>query len=265
MVRCAAVKKKGSTLQCTARALPRHSLCGIHAKAKTAEIWRDVREKDVRITKCQSVARRWLVVRRLRLGGPGVLCRKNLANDEELVTCTEVNRQHPFSYFAFTENGKTWWFDFDSLWTWSLKSDIPTNPYTREPLQTDVRRRLREAWAYRLRHGVVVPLDPRDVNERIRCRWRMLHHTFVDNGFIDVTLGQLTRLGKASHIAMWRFLRDDAGVFSFTANHMLHQSILNSGAEMYIVNSLRNLMRVVVLSREPYENVFAVMSAIYRC
>jgi len=259
------VKKKGSTLQCTASALRGHSLCGIHAKAKTAEIWKDAREKDIRITKCQSIARRWLIVRRLRLGGPGVLHRTDLANDEEIVTCVEATRQHPFSYFAFTENGKTWWFDFDSLWTWSLKSDEPSNPYTREPLSSEVRKRLREAWAYRVRNNIPIVPETRDIEERIRCRLRMLYQTFVDNGFTDVSGGQLVRLSKSSHIAMWRFLRDDAPELSFITAHMLHQTILNAGAGMYIMNSLRNLMRVVVFKREPYNLVFAVMSAIYRC
>lgn len=265
MVRCAAVKKKGSTLQCTAKALIGHSFCGTHAKAKTAEVWKDIREKDIRITKCQSIVRRWLVLRQLRLGGPGVLHRKDLANDEELVTFVESGRQHPFSYFAFKETDKTWWFDFDTLWVWSLKAIEPTNPYTRMPLTAEVRMRLREAWAFRLRHGLEVPADPRNVDERIRCRWNMLHQTFADNGFVDVTLNQLTRLSKQSHVAMWRFLRDDSPRASTLAGHMLTASIVNAGSVMYIVNSLLNLMKVVTLEKEPYETVFAVMSAIYRC
>lgn len=265
MVRCAAVKKKGSTLQCAAKALFGHSFCGTHAKAKTAEVWKDVREKDIRIKKCQSVIRRWLVVHRLRLSGPGVLNRKDLANDEELVTFAESGRQHPFSYFAFREGGKTWWFDFDTLWVWSLKSVEPTNPYTRAPLTTDVRRRLREAWSYRIRHKIEIPAEPRDVDERVRCRWIMLHQTFADNGFTDVSLNQLINLSKNSHIAMWRLLRDDSPISDHLAAHMLATSIVNAGPAMYIVNSLRNLMRVVTFQKEPYETVFAVMSAIYRC
>jgi hypothetical protein len=93
----------------------------------------------------------------------------------------------------------------------------------------------------------------------------MLHQTFVDNGFVDVSLNQLTRLPKSSHIAMWRFLRDDSPITSYLAQHMLAFSIVNAGPTMYIINSLRNLMMVVTLQKEPYETVFAVMSAIYRC
>ena len=259
------MKKKGSTLQCTAKALFGHSFCGTHAKAKTAEVWKDVREKDIRITKCQSIIRRWLVVHRLRLGGPGVLKRKDLANDEELVTFVESSRQHPFTYFAFTENNKVWWFDFDTLWVWSLKSAEPTNPYTRAPLTTEIRKRLRESWAYRHRHKIDTPPDPRDVEERIRCRWIMLHQTFADNGFTDVSLNQLIHLPKNSHIAMWRFLQDDSPISEYFAALMLTTSIVNAGPVMYIVNSLRNLTKVVTLEKEPYETVFAVMSAIYRC
>jgi hypothetical protein len=64
---------------------------------------------------------------------------------------------------------------------------------------------------------------------------------------------------------MWRFLRDDSPATLHLAGHMLAFSIVNAGPAMYIVNSLRNLMKAVTLQKEPYETVFAVMSAIYRC
>ena len=265
MVRCAAVKKKGSTLQCTANAIFGHTCCGNHARAKHITLWKDEREKDSRVIKCQAVARGWFVRRFLSLAGPGVLCRKGLANDEELVSCDEASRQHPFDYFAFVENDKIWWFSFGTIWTWSLKSVEPSNPYTRAPLTTEVRKRLRELWAFRLHHSIAVPDEPVEPDERIRCRWVMLCQTFADYGFTDVSLGQMMQLTKQSHIAMWKFLREDSVTALSWCRHMLKTEITNTNSLTYIINSVRFLMRVVTMEKDPYVTIFNVMSAIYRC
>jgi len=269
MGRCAAVKKKGSTNQCSATAIKGHSLCGTHMRAKTVQIWKDVAAADVRVVKCQALARRWLVLYRCRLAGPGVLKRKGLANDEDLVTCEESNRQHPFEYFAFIENGKIWWFDFNTIWVWSLKSFEPSNPYTKVPLTTDTRKRLREMWAYRNRNLIKVPVDSENVEERVRVRLNFLCQTFVDHGFVDVSPGQLTRLSKPSHIAMWRFIYEDLGKTQGSlrslCDYMLSAPLIRANSISYIVNSLRVLMRFITYQKEPYVTIFSVMSAIYRC
>ena len=265
MGRCAAVKKKGSTLQCSANAVFGHSFCGTHARAKCSQIWKDIREQDIRITRCQAVARGWRVRHLLQLAGPGVLNRKDLANEDDLVTCVEQNRQHPFSYFAFLENGKVWWFDFDTIWLWSMKSLEPSNPYTRTPLTLETRKRMRNMWALRLRRGFPLPTEPTGTEDRIRGRWTMLCQTFADNGFTDVSIQQLIRLGKTSHIAMWRFLREDSTVAKYGCDYMLSNTMLNTNTPTYVINSLRILMKVVVFEKEPYQTVFHIMSAIYRC
>lgn len=242
-----------------------HSLCGTHARAKSVDIWNNVSETAGQVVLCQSLARRWLVRRHLQLAGPGVLCRKDVANSEELVSYTEASRQHPLEYFAFEENNKVWWFDFGSIWVWSLKSVTPSNPYTRCPLTTDVRKRLRDMWALRVNRKLTIPADPEPGDERIRQRWIMLCQTFVDNGFTDVSLEQLLRIGKASHIAMWRFLQGDCPVAKGLCDYMLSSRLLASNAPTYIINSLRLLMRLVTLQKEPYGTIFNVMSAVYRC
>jgi hypothetical protein len=269
MTRCAAVKKKGSTNQCTASALRGHSLCGTHMRAKTVQIWKDVLANDVRVIKCQSIVRRWLILHRCALAGPGVLNRKGLANDDDLVTCVESNRQHPFEYFAFTENGKTWWFDFKTIWVWSMKSPEPSNPYTKVPLTTDTRKRLREMWSYYNRNFINLPRYPENAEERIRHRLNFLCQAFVDNGFVDVTPAQLIRLSKPSHVAMWRFIQDDVGRVSglprTLCDYMLSPTLLRANSLSYVVNSLRVLMRFITHQKEPYITIFSVMSAIYRC
>ena len=93
----------------------------------------------------------------------------------------------------------------------------------------------------------------------------MVCQTFADNGFTDVSLNELIRLGKSSHITMWRFLREDCPVASGLCVYMLSNQLTNANSASYIVNSVRLLMRLVTLQKEPYNTVFNIMSAIYRC
>ena len=269
MHRCLAVKKKGSTQQCSSHPLRGHTLCGTHARAKTVQIWKDVQVVDSRIVVCQSVARKWCVLHRLRFGGPGVLKRKDLANDDELVSGEESNRQHPFEYFAFSENGKIWWFDFGSIWTWSLKSLTPSNPYTKVLLDKPTRQRLRDFWSYRTRHYIKVPFEPEDIDERLNTRLNFLCQTFIDHGFTDIEPRQLSRLSKQSHMTMWKFLFEDVenieGPLRGWCRYMLARQITNCNTLTYVINSLRILMRYVTEKKEAYCTVFSVMSAIYRC
>jgi hypothetical protein len=269
MNRCLAVKKKGSTQQCLSHPLKGHTLCGTHARAKTVQLWKDVQVADPRIILCQSIARKWAVLHRLRFGGPGVLKRKGLANDDELVSGEESNRQHPFEYFAFTENGKIWWFDFGTMWTWSLKSLNPSNPYTKVVLDKETRQRLREFWAYRTRHSMKIPSEPENVDERFDTRLHFLCQTFIDHGFIDIEPRQLARLSKQSHMTMWKFLLEDVenngGLLRTWCRYMLARQITTSNSLTYVINSLRILMRYVTEKKEAYCTVFSVMSAIYRC
>ena len=93
----------------------------------------------------------------------------------------------------------------------------------------------------------------------------LLCQIFADNGFTDVSLDQLVRLGKLSHIAMWRFLREDSEIAFKPSVYMLCRQLLDSNSSSYIVNSLRMLIRLTTQQKEPYTTVFNVMSAIYRC
>ena len=146
-----------------------------------------------------------------------------------------------------------------------MKSIEPANPYTRTPLTTDVRKRLREMWALRTHRNLPVPADPIDGEERIHQRWIMLCQIFADNGFTDVSIDQLMALGKLSHIAVWRFLKDDCLLAARSCSYMLSSHVMAANVPSYIVNSLRMMIRLLTLQKEPYATVFIVMSAIYRC
>ena len=273
MPRCAAVKNKKSELQCSAKAIGALALCGRHAKAKSVALWAVVNATKIgRIARFQALIRGWLVRRYLALCGPGVLCRKGVSNDEDVVTCEEKERQYPMDYFSFDENGKVWWFDFGTIWAWGSRSLAPTNPYTKVPLSIDVRRRLRAIWAYRRRNPMSMPSEQDTFQERLVCRWNVICQTLVDSGFVDVEPRMFVRFGKLQLITAFRFLRDDLRTSRrdpldpqiMRCNRMINLCY-NAETKSYMLQSAYMLMIMVVEHGDCYPFHFMLMSALYRC
>lgn len=265
---CSAVRKKGSVDQCQARPIAGHPFCGRHARAKNVVLWKDA-NKDLsgKILRIQTRVRGWLVRKRLSLAGPGVLCRKNLANDEDLETCEESTREHPFNYFAFEESGKIWWFSFPTIWKWCIRN--PTNPYTKVPLSSATRKRLRELWHYHRRHKLPLPKGPPEYGERLRTYWNVIRQTLEDHGFGDLYL--TTNLTKSDYVAMFRMIRDDIPVT--VRNKIVRERVdrhirlaLTSPVpiETFLLQCAYTLMVILMVPKDPYDLAFTVLSAIYR-
>jgi hypothetical protein len=275
-MQCESVRKKGSNEQCPTLALLGHTMCGRHARMKVPVKWADVhRHTSPRISCVQGLIRGWLLRKRLALGGPGVLCRKNLANDEELVTCVEKERQDPFEYFAFEENGKIWWFDFVSLWRWIIQTHEPVNPYTKVPLSNEARRRLRAMWAYRHRHKLPMPPESPYFNTRLEQRWNVLCQLFVDNGFTDVHPNNFLNLRRHELRSMMILLHRDALVVLRNTDpgrgrilrlcmSPIHSQNITEPTR-YAMWIPYILMLVLSVPKDPYVMTFSVLSALYRC
>ena len=272
MIQCIAVRRRGSVDQCPCRAVVGHSLCGKHVRARKVTVWTEV-HKCADISRIQALFRGWILRKRLSMGGPGVLSRKDLANDEDLVTCEET--AHPMEYFAFTENGKTWWFEFSTIWLWCQKSLEPTNPYTKVPLSADTRKRLRALWAYRRRHGELTPRESDVFEDRLRGRWNILCQAFEDNGFADIHPNQFMRLGKANYYTAFRFLRADLQVSmrSTDPNFQRFMKWTTRGIQdsqrlttvQYILQASFILMTMACMPADPYIAIFTILSALHRC
>jgi hypothetical protein len=276
MQRCAAVKKKGSMDPCPAKAVRAHTLCGRHARMRSPQLWTDAhRERGKGLLRVQAVVRGWIVRKRMKLAGPGVLCRKNLVNDEELVTCIEKERQDPMDYFAFEEGGKVWWFSFASIWKWTCQSFASTNPYTKEPLTIETRKRLRELWAYKHRHREQQPEESTEYAERLRTRLNTICQTFHDNGFIDIQPSAFQRLDRSDYASLFVLLgRDIETVFpvhdpfrekALRFCRRTQETIHTLPHNIYILHCVYTLKVLLSLHREPYAMVFSVLSALYRC
>lgn len=275
MPRCVSVKNKSSELQCSASSIGSLNVCGRHARAKKVRVWADVNVKKIEhLVRAQALVRGWLIRKFFRLCGPGVLSRANLANDEEIVTCEEKGRQSPHTYFAFKENDKVWWFEFASLWTWASRSFVPSNPYTKVPLSTETRKRLREMWAYRRRHSLPVPEEPAGYSERLSGRWNTICQTFVDNGFTDIEPRMFFRLSKINLVTTFQFLHDDirvamresnpARAITMTRCNRMIKLAYSTPSPMYMLQSTTMLMLLITEEKEPYSTIFMLMSAFYR-
>lgn len=276
---CLAVRKKGSDEQCKARALLGHTLCGRHAKCKHPVLWTEVNILKYKgLARIQARIRGWLVRRRLVLHGPGVLCRdSSLANEDELVSGEEKGRVHPFEYFAFYENGKVWWFSFESLWKWCSTNAVPVNPYTKVPITIEARRRLRALWAYRQRHKLPLPPDTKLHEERMWNLWNIICQIFEDcafesSGGFDRT--SLSKLTPVQYSMLFRILRDDLRIGLPRGNEIAvkyiewcnrrMKTITQYPPRTYCLHCAYTIMYMMMRLKDPATIGFLILSALYR-
>lgn len=275
MERCASVRKKGSLDQCPTRPVYGHTLCGRHARCKHPVLWADVhRTRHAGLIRAQALVRGFLLRRQLALGGPGVLSRKDLANDDDLATLTETARMCPFDYFGFAENGKTWAFEFPTLFAWVLRTATPVNPYTKVPLSTDVRKRLFRMWAYRVRHRRAPSLTM-DARDQLRHTANYLAQIFVDNGFTDIGPQSFLDLPKSTWTQFfWTLQRDLIAMYAethglrrrgLTICRRMNFFIPHTTPSQYALIAQENLLRLLTYPRDPYLLCFTILSCFYRC
>ena len=272
---CASVKRKGSLDQCTSKAMTGHSLCRRHARMRRPILWGVVNvDKSVAAIKIQRLVRGFLLRAFLRRNGPGVLSRSNLANDEELTSCEDKHKQDPFTYFAFEEGGKIWWFDFDTLWRWCSRSYMPTNPYTKVAIAPEVRKRLFRVWSWLVAHNMETPQEPAVYEERVMGRWNMLSQLFSSYGFGDINPSQFRRFGKVHYHTIFRFVDDDLSLIFREGDpnrERVHQiciraqyAVHSSDTPMYVLQSTYALLYMCSVPKDPYPLIFTLLSALYR-
>ena len=275
MNRCAAVRRRGSTEPCHANALRGHTLCGRHARMRSPVLWVDAnRTRVLPIVRIQSCVRGWLIRKRLSYAGFGVLRRKHLANDEDIISYADKDRVHPMNYFSFEENGKFWWFEFNSIWTWCMRNEQPSNPYTKVQLNAETRKRLRTIWGYKRRHREEIPPESQIYEERVRHRLNVLTQHFADYGFADIHVESFMRFSKADYITLFMLLgRDIETVIPATDPFRLRISYLCANRthvatavqnNHYILQCISLLLHIVTLYRDPYVITFSILSAFYR-
>lgn len=214
---------------------------------------------------------------RFQSAGPGVLCRKGLANQEDLETCEDVSRVHPLRYFAFEESGKIWWFDFQTIWKWTSRNLEPSNPYTKVPLTSDTRTRLRSMWRYKRLYEREIPAEPGNIplDDRIRFRLNVVCQLLSDHKFGAISPDVFLRLSRSQWSAMFKLVQDDLPTLLQSAALRTRELtdvylgyMRETAAEMstpqYIQEASRMLFLMLMDPKNPYVVAFAVLSALYR-
>jgi hypothetical protein len=273
---CLSCKNKTSFDRCQALTIPGLGFCGRHARSKNPRIWSVVNQVDPKAIRIQKMWRGYDVRRRLSLAGPGVLKRSVCHNEDELVLLEDKTKVHPFDYFAFEEGGKVWWFDIRSIIGCLNAALVPLNPYTRQPLSIETRRRLRTLYMYRIRMKVATlhPSAPKTPEELLNIQWLRLSQILVENGFEDARPALFNRLGKSQMYILlsyiWRDMSELAKEHPTTSIRYRYARSLKRDYEMFYRYShpqlqfATSLVRLLLHSVEPYPICFVIMSALFR-
>lgn len=217
MVLCASCKNKISTDQCPSQAMKGLLFCGKHAKTKLKRLWVDVNNGNQKATIIQKIWRGYFIRRRLTLAGEGVLNRSNCHNTEELVTMDEKGKVHPLDYFSFKEADKLWWFDVRSMYHILKRSIKPENPYTRQPLTIETRRRLRDVCRIRKKLGIEnyhdAPL-PAQFADLVNEKWMTVCQITEENGFFDMNHLMFSSLNRSQLYVLLNLIQMDMVAFA---------------------------------------------------
>jgi len=187
--RCASCRNKTSKERCPNNSLPGIKFCGVHSKLKTHRLWVDVNDIERRTAILSKVWKGYSLRKLLKLAGPGVLQRSKCHNQEEILSFEPIATVAPVDYFGFEETGKIYGFDIRTMFDILNRSMNPINPYTRQPLTIETRRRLRELYAYRYRMKMPVFYDNNKLSGAdaiLQNRWMQLCQIAEENGFYDI-------------------------------------------------------------------------------
>ena len=192
---CLHCKNKTSNERCGNKCLANLNFCGKHAKVKDKRIWTKVMNAERVIISIQAIFRGWLIRNTLSLAGPGVLNSKVRHNEEDLVTCDQVD---PFDYFAFEEGKKVYWFDVRTIYQWASQTLEPLNPYTKQPLTIETRKRLKRVIARRELFGVQVYHDPDYFQkiDQIKFLWIQIIQVLNENLFAEIPESYFTHMNE---------------------------------------------------------------------
>jgi len=279
MPSCAACKNKQTNDRCTRQALNGLLLCGVHSRSKVPRLWTKVNGYDDKLIKIQKIWRGYFVRKHLYLAGPGVLKRSLCNNSDEIISFESISTVHPFDYFGFEEGGKVYGFDIRSII--DALNRTSANPFTRQPLSIESRKRIREIYGYRLRKK----LDNYYENNVLKTpdalllnRWTQVCQIIEENGFFNIHPNLFIGLNKSQLYIFLNMICSDLQVWAseHTPPHSRRFRYL-----VWVKNAVKKFNKVTDLSYysftvastlcvllydcvDSYNLCFIIMSALYR-
>jgi hypothetical protein len=283
MDKCIYCKNKTSNERCTYPVINGLSVCKRHAKSKTSKKWTDTSSDNNSIIKIQSIWRGYMIRKWLRLSGAGVLNRTLCHNAEDIVTFVEKEKQHPLEYFSFYENDKLWWFDIQTILRWSVEHVNILNPYTKQELPIDARKRLRTLYHLRLRKKLSCISNSETkytIEQSIKLKAVRIIQELTENGFgTDIRLDDLLTLSRLEYWLLINVFLNESILLAI--GHMnplstrrkyvcwIQDSINNISINLNSIQKLQRIILNTVLAilidcKDSFPYCFAFVSAMAR-
>lgn len=280
MPTCAACKSISSVLQCPHNSLIGLIFCGKHSKAKKPKLWADANNLNPKATLIQKTWKGYFIRNILKLSGPGVLKREVCSNAEELFSFEEKEKLHPLNYFAFEENGKVYWFDIRTMIQCLDQSVDLKNPYTRQPIKSDVRKRLHKLYIYRIRNKLLISHTENQLltlEQILTNRFTHICHVLQSNELFEITPESFIELGPIGirfyvmglieQFAEWahehkRPESQRKKFVTYLQNIMDKFQQLDYGQYLYVVSSV--LLFILYDSKDSFQPSFMIMSGFHR-
>jgi len=279
MLLCSSCRSKTSNDRCTAKSVGDTLFCRRHLKVKEPRLWAIVNNVNSHATLIQKVWRGYSLRNWLKLAGPGVLNRSVCHNDEELVTLDDKKSVSPLSYFAFEETGKVYWFDIRSIAEHCLKNT--TNPYTRQPMSLETRKRMRKLSAMRYRRKLPNLHDnerQQSVEDAILQNWNSISQIIEENGFFDINPAIFREANRSQLYICLLMISADLKAWAsehksrYSRRHkycswtktILNQYSPNAHPLKLQFMSSRMILNILNDCVEPYVVCFIIVSSLYR-
>lgn len=280
-IQCLSCKNKTTKDRCPNRALSGIKFCGVHSKIKHPRNWTDVHKVAEKVTLIAKIWRGWWVRKLIRLAGPGVLNRSLCHNAEEITSFEPITSVDVWDYIGFEETGKVYGFDVRTLFDGFNRTLQPTNPYTRQPLSLDTRRRVRELYGYRFRtrRPLVYEHNKLSGAETILAnRWLQLCQIAEENGFVGIHPNTFLSLNRTqlnifltmvyNDLKTWACEYKDTAskrfLYVYWIRKILSKYSETPNPQQYSFYVSTILLTILYNSTEPYTVCFILMSALYR-
>lgn len=279
--RCASCRNKTSKDRCPNNSLPGIKFCGIHSKLKTHRLWIDVNNIEKRANLIIKIWKGYFIRKQLKLAGPGVLQRSKCHNQEEILSFDSIKTVSPFDYFGFQENDKIYGFDVRTVIDAFNRNTIPINPYTRQPLQLDDRKRLRQLYGYRFRNKLPIFYENNKLSDSttiLANRWLQNSQILEENGFYNINPNLFLALNRTQlYIFLTMILNDmktwaaehkhthsKRFLYVFWIQNILNKYSITQSTQQFSFYVSTILLTILYNSTEPYFICFIIMSALYR-
>jgi hypothetical protein len=280
MPQCGCCKNILSTLRCPHDALTGLRFCGKHSRSKNPKLWADVNNTEPKAILIQKIWRGYFIRNILRLSGPGVLKREVCSNTEELFTFDEKEKLYPLDYFAFEENGKIYWFDIRTMIQCMDNSTELKNPYTRQDMSSESRKRLHKLYIYRVRRKLSIShteLPFRTLDQILTHRFTHISHVLQAYDFFDVNPNTFMSLGPLKVrfyvmllIEQFQEWSDEQKIantqrrkfVNYLCNVAEKFHNIDYGQYLYVLSSV--LLFILYDSKDPFQPCFIIMSGIHR-